>query len=159
MKQYDPNRYTDPATTYRDHLKRFIRESREVGATPVLVTPVSRRTFKEGEVTRELLPYADAAKAVGLDEGVSVIDLNEESRKFFQALGDEGSDSFTANKILNPAAKRGDRTHFTEAGAREMARLVVAKFPDVDSRLGAVLVISPEKPRQHELSKESAEAK
>jgi len=143
MKKYDPKRYTDPGTTYRDELKRFIRESREVGATPVLVTPVSRRTFRKGQVTRELLPYADAAKAVGLDERVKVVDLNEESRALFQALGAQGSERFTANKILNPDAKREDRTHFTEMGAREMARLVAAKLPEVDSRLAAALATPP----------------
>ncbi|MEO7797958.1 MAG: GDSL-type esterase/lipase family protein [Opitutaceae bacterium] len=36
----DPARGTDPATTFRDNLQRFIRETRAKNATPILATPV-----------------------------------------------------------------------------------------------------------------------
>lgn len=56
---------TDAATDYRDFLRRYVDEARAGGATPVLVTPMHRRSFdKDGKVTQELLPYADAMKAV-----------------------------------------------------------------------------------------------
>ena len=42
-KKEDPKRYTDPATSFRDNLRRFIRETRAHGATPILATPVARR--------------------------------------------------------------------------------------------------------------------
>ncbi len=135
MKKEDPKRYADPATGYRENLRRFIKESREIGAVPVLVTPVSRRKFRNGRVTTELAPYADAVKAVGSETGVAVIDLNTASRDLFQQLGEDGSDAYTANKIQNPDAVRPDRTHFTETGAREIARLVVDEFPKLAPRL------------------------
>jgi len=45
-------RYNDPATTYRDYLRRYVRYSRAAGAKPVLVTPMARRTFDDrGKIT------------------------------------------------------------------------------------------------------------
>ncbi|MEY3609353.1 MAG: hypothetical protein RLZZ447_2141 [Verrucomicrobiota bacterium] len=44
-KREDPKRFTDPATTFRDNLRRFVREARERGAVPLLATPVCRRKF------------------------------------------------------------------------------------------------------------------
>src|SRR3954467_3139133 len=44
-KKEDPKRYADPATTFRDNLRKFIREARARNATPILATPVCRRKF------------------------------------------------------------------------------------------------------------------
>src|SRR5438034_666091 len=44
-KKEDPKRYADPATTFRDNLRKFIREARAKNATPILATPVCRRKF------------------------------------------------------------------------------------------------------------------
>src|SRR5262249_36054155 len=41
-----PNRETDPETTYRANLLRFVEEARAAGAKPVLVTSMVRRTFQ-----------------------------------------------------------------------------------------------------------------
>ena len=39
----DPERGTEPFTTYKEYLKKYIDEARGAGARPVLVTPVHRR--------------------------------------------------------------------------------------------------------------------
>ncbi|MCB1235660.1 MAG: hypothetical protein KDM91_11360, partial [Verrucomicrobiae bacterium] len=72
-----PERETDPATTYRDYLRQYVKEFRAIGAEPILVSSVTRRDFiadgtirtqptaddSYGEgVTRPLLPWAEAAK-------------------------------------------------------------------------------------------------
>lgn len=117
---------TDAATDYRDNLRRYLREAREIGAEPILVTPVRRRTFRrDGTLTAELTPYAEAMQAVALDQGVRVIDLHAMSGELYSRLGEAGSAHFTPNQIDNADRPgRGDRTHFTPEGAREMARLV-----------------------------------
>ena len=117
---------TDAATDYRDNLRRFVREAREVGAEPILVTPVRRRLFRaDGSPTDELAPYADAMKAVADEMKVRVIDLHETSGELYSRLGEEASTHFTPNQTdTADRPGRGDRTHFTPEGAREMARLV-----------------------------------
>jgi hypothetical protein len=43
-----PVRYAAPRGAYRDNLRRFVREAREGGATPILATPVVRRRWSAG---------------------------------------------------------------------------------------------------------------
>jgi lysophospholipase L1-like esterase len=83
----------------------------------------------DGAPTAELKPYADAMKAVAAELSVPVIDLYELSGSLYQQLGEEGSTAFTMNQADNADRPgQGDRTHFTEHGAREMARLVAAEL-------------------------------
>ena len=44
-----PERETDPATTFPANMARYVDEVRGIGATPILVTSLVRRTFKEAE--------------------------------------------------------------------------------------------------------------
>ncbi|MFA6286676.1 MAG: rhamnogalacturonan acetylesterase [Opitutaceae bacterium] len=117
---------TDAATDYRENLRRYIAEARAIGAQPILVTPVRRRLFQaNGTPTTELHAYAEVMKAVGAELSVPVIDLYTLSGNLYQKLGEEGSTAFTMNQPDNADHPgKGDRTHFTEHGAREMAKLV-----------------------------------
>ncbi|MCA1686779.1 MAG: rhamnogalacturonan acetylesterase, partial [Planctomycetia bacterium] len=103
------------STTYTASLKHFVAEARRLGAVPVLVTPVSRRTFDAGgKVTNSLGGYPDAVRKVAAEEGVTLIDLNAMSVPFYEALGPEGSKkAFT------------DNTHHNNYGSYELARCVI----------------------------------
>ena len=126
---------TDAATDYRDNLRRYVSEARAAGVQPILVTPVRRRLFKNGEPTTELQPYADAMQLVAIEMDVPVIDLYTESGKLYQQLGETGSEDYTMNHIDQADRPgKGDRTHFTETGAREMARLVAIDFTEINAR-------------------------
>ena len=48
-KADDPERYAPAFGAYQDNLRQFVRGAREKGATPVLLTPVARRWFKDGK--------------------------------------------------------------------------------------------------------------
>ena len=110
------DRTTDPKTDYRDNLRRYIRDSRAIGAQPILVTPVARRTFLNGKLSSTLGSYVDAVKSVGGEEDVPVIDLHEASFRLYKKLGDDGSAD------LNPSDT--DKTHFSRKGALAIAGLV-----------------------------------
>ncbi len=60
----DPARHTDAEGSFRTYLKRYVDDVRAIGAVPVLLTPLSRRTFKDGRVVEDLKAYADATKKV-----------------------------------------------------------------------------------------------
>ncbi|MFA6961410.1 MAG: rhamnogalacturonan acetylesterase [Opitutaceae bacterium] len=132
---------TDAAADYRENLRRYIAETRAIGAQPILVTPVRRRLFQaNGAPTTELQPYADAMKAVAAELSAPVIDLYTLSGDLYQKLGEEGSTAFTMNQPDNADRPgKGDRTHFTEHGAREMARLVAQSLGGIAPRLNAAL--------------------
>jgi lysophospholipase L1-like esterase len=119
---------TDAATDFRDYLRRYIQEAWSIGATPILVTPMHRRSFtQDGKLSDNLKPYADAMKAVAEETKVAVIDLHTKSGKLFEKLGEAGSAEF--------ANRADDRTHFNEAGAKAMADLVMRELRVVEPAL------------------------
>ena len=71
-----PALYTDADTTFQENLHRYIADVRAIGGVPILVTSLSRRTYKDGVLVEDLTAYVDAAKKVGAEEYVTVIDLN-----------------------------------------------------------------------------------
>ena len=104
-------------TTYKADLKKFIAAARHKGATPVLITPVQRRTFdQQGRITNSHGDYPEAVRQVAREEQVGLIDLHLMSTHFYEALGPERS------KL---AFKDGDATHHNNYGSYELAKCVV----------------------------------
>ncbi|MXO90371.1 lysophospholipase [Altererythrobacter aquaemixtae] len=82
-----PGRSTDLETEFPANMRRYVAEIRAAGATPVLFTPLTRRSFDDGEVTRDLDAWANVIRQIAKDTGTPLIDLNERSRDIVQALG------------------------------------------------------------------------
>ncbi|HSI11077.1 MAG TPA: rhamnogalacturonan acetylesterase [Chthoniobacter sp.] len=121
---------TDAATDYREYLRQYVNEARGIGAIPVFVTPMLRRTYKaDGAFDDILEPYAEAMKAVAAELKVPLVDLHAMSSELYLKLGPE-----KARELEN---KPGDNTHFGEKGGRAMAELVMSKLP------GAVPELQP----------------
>jgi len=126
------DRGTQPETTFRDNLEFYIKESRDLGAVPVLVTPPVRRVYQDGKLVHEkLLPYVEAMKSVGATENVPVVDLYGDSFQYFskQSLED-------AQKEVSP--KEGDLTHFNERGATLLASMILERLHDIAPEIGAL---------------------
>jgi lysophospholipase L1-like esterase len=116
---------------YMDNLRKYIAAARADGETPILVTPMHRRTFQpDGTMSQELLPYVQAMEKIGQEQKVPVIDLYTKSGDLFAKLGDAGSADFTPK----------DRTHFSPKGARVMAWFVAEGAALADPRLKAAEV-------------------
>ena len=108
-------------TTYAEALKKYVGMAREKGATPVLITPVSRRSFgkadgSEGRIENNLGDFPEAVKRVAKEEKVPLIDLNAMSHPFYEAMGPDKS---------KQAFAPGDNTHHNNYGSYELARCVV----------------------------------
>lgn len=130
------HRETDPATTYRENLIRYIDEARAVGAKPIIVTSVVRRLFIDGKIRGEVGPWAEAAKKVGEDKKVPVVNLYERSMALHNEMGPEKSDSF------NPLGKDGkpsDHTHLNEQGAQVIAGIIAEEIRKVEPDLAKLL--------------------
>lgn len=82
-----PGRSTDLATEYPANLRRYIADVQAQGAVPVLVTPLTRRQFKDGQLLDDLGPWADAMRAVAKETGVFLLDLHARSRQAVQEMG------------------------------------------------------------------------
>lgn len=133
QKRQDPKRHTDPATSFRDHLRRFVRDVRERGAVPLLATPVCRRKFDaDGRLQDTHGAYPAAVRAVAREEGVALLDLERATAAWLQAEGEVPSRRFFL--WLEPGAHprvpegRRDDTHFSAAGAAAVAGLAAAEI-------------------------------
>jgi len=129
-KTADPLRYTDPATTYREYLKTYVCEARNLGAIPVLLTPISRRSFAGTMISPTHGAYPAAVLAVGAETSTPVIDMTERTRVWLEALGPTDSVPYFAP---------GDNTHLSAMGAPEVAKLVVSGIKDLKLPLASEL--------------------
>ncbi len=130
-----PNRETDPATTYPENLTRFVDEARAIGAKPILVTSMARRTFDQGKIRGELAPWADAAKKVAAEKKVPLVDLFARSVAMLEKMGPE------AAAVFDPVTKEGkpDHTHLSPKGAEIMAKVIAGELRKVEPALGNLL--------------------
>jgi lysophospholipase L1-like esterase/pectate lyase len=125
-----PGRSTDLATEFPANLARYVEETRAAGAVPVLVTPLTRRSFRGSQLNNDLEPWADAVRAVAKRMQVTVLDLNAASAQRVQALGQAGADEMAmappppAGQAASGPSAGFDRTHVGPKGACVFADLM-----------------------------------
>lgn len=114
-------RETDPATSYRDYLKIYVKTFRGIEANPILVSSVTRRNFDEnGAIISSLTPWAEAAQAVAQELDVLFIDLHSASIDYHNQIGVIASMAFNLEK--------GDLTHFNGKGATAISNLILREL-------------------------------
>lgn len=82
-----PGRSTDLYSEYPANLEHYVKEARDAGAIPVLVTPLARRAFKNGSLQDDLEPWANAVRKVAKDMSVPLVDLHATSVAAIQKMG------------------------------------------------------------------------
>jgi len=125
----DPERNTEPYSSYQQYLMQYIEAARNVGAHPVLLTSVQRRYFHaDGTLQDTHGDYLPAMQQLAAEQGVPLIDMAEKTKALYESLGPERS------KSLFVIGERGefvsfpdgvmDNTHFQDYGAIKIAGLV-----------------------------------
>ena len=154
-----PNRHTDPGSTFDYNLARFVRETREHGGIPVLMNSVVRRNFlvkapviADDEQLRNTT-FGDGARTVEGDTLIDThglyrvaprdvaqrmnchfIDANRITHDLAQFLGTEGSKRLhmwflPGTEPSEPKGKQ-DNTHYNVYGAHVVARLLADALCD-----------------------------
>ena len=119
-KADDPARYAAAWGAYQDNLRLFVDGVREKGGTPVLLTPVARRWFKEGGLDRNChTDYPAAMKAVAAEKNVVLLDVTTPTLDWIEGLGDEASKAY-----FMISTGKNDNTHLVPAGARKVTEIV-----------------------------------
>lgn len=125
-------RGTAPWSTYRTYLKKYISETRALGAQPILVQPIVRRYFDGNSLTARArhnlgnpadstLDYTAAMRCVALETETPLIDLCSKSGQIVEAYGPAES--------KNQLYVQADNTHTSMKGAALFA-LAVAEALD-----------------------------
>ncbi|WP_298459105.1 fibronectin type III domain-containing protein [uncultured Cellulomonas sp.] len=146
------DRYAAPGD-YAEYLRTFVDGAVQRGATPVLVTPVSRRSFDAatGAANVSFPQYVEAATALAQETGTALVDLSASSRAYLTEIGPEAATSVFLHVPAGvyPGRPNGttDDTHFQEYGAIQMARLVAADLAELEIPL-AEEVVQVEPPAQ-----------
>lgn len=148
LVQFGHNDMKDKATNalavYKANLKKIVAQTRERGATPVLVTSMERKNGIEQDT---LAGYPQTVRDVAKEDGVALIDLHATSKVFYRALGAKLDQAFQ------------DGTHHNNYGSYHLARCVVegisgkapalAKFLAPDA--GNIDPAHPDDPEQFKL--------
>jgi lysophospholipase L1-like esterase len=146
----DEKRHTDAEGSFKDYLQRYISDVQAIGAVPVLVTSLSRRTFKDGKVVEDLKEYATATRELGAKNFITVVDLNAVSTAMLNRMTQEEADKFNAvgqEKEREAVGKSGtDRTHLNPYGQKIFGRIVADQIVRTQVELGPDVVGEPMKP-------------
>ena len=148
-----PERHTDPGSTFDDNLARYVRETREHGGIPVLMNPVVRRNFlvkapviADDEQLRTST-FSDGVKMVEGDTLIDThglyrvaprnvarlmnchfIDANQITHDLEQGLGREASKKlhmwFRPGEEPSVPQGKQDNTHYNIYGAQVVADLL-----------------------------------
>jgi lysophospholipase L1-like esterase len=140
-KIQDSTRYTEPFTSYRKNLERFVRETREKGATPILFTSIVRRKFENGFLTDTHGNYPIVVRQVAAEMNVPMIDLQMLTAGAVTALGDEASKNvylWTPPTDKFPQGRKDD-THLCKEGANLVAKLAAQQLILLDNSLAKLI--------------------
>lgn len=85
-------RSTDLATEFPANMRRYAEEVKSTGAKPVLVTPLTRRTFKDFKIKDDLEPWAAATRAVAAQLEIPLLELHADSLAAVNKMGPAESD-------------------------------------------------------------------
>lgn len=143
--------------SFRKTLEKYIAMARKAGATPVLITPVTRRNFKGGAISgtthtygKGKFPgdYAQTVRETATANQIAFVDLDARSMAFFNQVGEQNSldyylavDTSRYPYYLNKTGSRNkpDNTHFQEKGAEAVSGLVAAGIKDLNLPLAQAL--------------------
>ncbi len=133
QKDQDSTRYTNPWSSYRRNLEKFVAETRAKGAFPVLFSSIVRRNFNEkGVLVDTHGAYPFVARQVAMEKEVPFIDMQLLTEDYVRALGPEPSKEIylwtTPGQYARFPDGAKDNTHLSLKGARTYAGLVVEEI-------------------------------
>ena len=128
-------RGTEPNTTYKAYLGKFIHEARELGVTPILMAPICRAYFlPDGTISDEgrhklgeNKDYVQCMREVAEEMGVPFLDMTERSRELYEKCGQ--------NYCMHMYFNCGDKTHTSKDGGKAIALLayeLINQTPELD---------------------------
>ena len=137
QKVKDSTRFTNPYTQYRYNLERFVKETRNKGATPILMSSIVRRNFNEhGVLVDTHGVYPLVVRMVAEDMDVPFIDMQWLTEKLEIAYGPEKSKQLHLHiePGENEYRPKGieDNTHLSEKGATLVASLALQEIARQD---------------------------
>ena len=137
QKIKSPDRFTNPFTEYRHNLEKYVKETREKGATPILMSSIVRRNFNEhGTLVDTHGEYPLVVRMVAEDLDVPFIDMQWLTEQLEVKFGAEESADlhlhFEPGEVAYYPDGKSDNTHLSEQGATLVASLALQEIAKKD---------------------------
>ena len=118
------NQQYEVVRTYGENLRRFVKEAKSKGVTPVLLSMIPRNQWDtEGKVKRANESFGLWAKQIAEEEHIPFVDLNEITALKYDLLGPV---------LVKEKYFPGDHTHTNYEGAKENAVSVLTGLTQID---------------------------
>jgi lysophospholipase L1-like esterase len=139
-----PGRSTDLVTQYPSNLARYVTEARALGAVPILVTPLTRRSFRGQWLHDDLAPWSATVRRIAREQRADLLDLNMHSAAAVQAMGTAQADTLAQDPPPKDALIDGrksafDYTHVGPKGAALFSGMVARDLVRLRPALAASL--------------------
>jgi lysophospholipase L1-like esterase len=132
-----PQRETDPKTTYREYLSKYIEDARAINCKPIIVTSIERRRWKDGKIDPTLTAYAEAARKVAEEKKVPLIDMNARTIELYEKLGEKGCEELEPKDPKDQT--KLDTTHLNEKGSEVLGKIVADELKKAVPDLAAYI--------------------
>ena len=128
-----PGRSTDLVSQFPANIERYAQETSALGGVPVLLTPLTRRTFRGAYVHNDLAPWSAAVRKIANKTRAPLLDLNALSLAHVEAMGQQRADTLARPEGF-------DRTHLGVNGADVFSQIVADElrriFPAIELAAG-----------------------
>jgi rhamnogalacturonan acetylesterase len=116
---YNPIRkINETVYSYGWYMRKYVRETKEKGAVPIVCSLIPRNNWKEGKVGRSTDNYALWAEQIAKEEGAYFVDLNKLIADKYDELGEAEVSKFF----------HGDKTHTGLEGAKMNVEIVIQQL-------------------------------
>ena len=129
-------RGTEPNTTYKEYLRRYINEAREMGVKPILMSPICRVYFKDGKINAEGRHdlskdgidknYVRCMREVAEEMNAPFLDMTAKSLEMYESAGQK--------TCMERYFNCGDKTHTGQEGGMvnaNLAYLLIKNCPEL----------------------------
>ncbi|MBR3628965.1 MAG: hypothetical protein IKN55_00625 [Oscillospiraceae bacterium] len=108
--------------SFEYYMAKYIEGAKEKGARPVVVTTViGLKAYQNGRFTGSYGNYCDSVKKLAAYYQIPCIDLNSMMVEHYNQIGYDAAYKY---HLISAVSGSTDMTHFTETGARAVAKLV-----------------------------------
>ena len=117
-------------------MARYVDDVRAIGATPILITSLVRRLYKDdGTIRTTQTPYVEVVRTLAAEKKVPLVDLHAISLADAENAGDD------VWADLSPRDDKGevDRTHLNAKGSEVIGRMVVEVLRKMVPELAPIL--------------------
>ncbi len=121
--------------SYGWYIRKVIKETKEKGAIPIIMSPIPRNDWENGKVPRNADSYGGWARKVAEEEDAYFIDLNE---KMASLMEEKGEQNITGTYFYDR-----DHTHTSAKGAAMAASLVRDGLKETDVLIKKYLLNDP----------------